>query len=474
MNVNDFDGDYGRLPSHSTSSGSPPEQTDSHSVVMEETEVAICGGGLAGLAVAIGLERHGIEYRVYERAPQLRSVSQGMLSLFPNGLAVLERIHPDLPKSLLRVGSQLEQAILHDTDPDMETKITAGLDRDQMEKYGRATILIQWHQLQKSLAELLPDNRIATGRSLSSFEEHENHVLLHFEDGSRVTCKAMLACDGTFSRARQQILPDDKPIYFGQLNWNAIIPTSNSLATVPNTVTVISHKGNSEEPHKWRAFVNDCGSGQTFWQLRLVDPERAMAISGDSGRGGLGLKGIKEALLKVASPSKELSMAIEQTAEEQIFERCIIGRNPARTWISAGGRVALVGDAAHAMHPLIAQGGNRAFESAWAVIAALKDCNSDYVAGLKRFEAEHKGRADLVQRFANICGCFQSVGKFRLSPTSQATIVDWIKQLKPVKGLDLPPDEERVLREFEPCSEAHVAQIDLQAATGNAKNISVR
>jgi NADPH-dependent 2,4-dienoyl-CoA reductase/sulfur reductase-like enzyme len=48
---------------------------------IEHVQVAVVGGGLAGLAVAIGLSRQGFDVKVYERAPELRSRSQGILGL---------------------------------------------------------------------------------------------------------------------------------------------------------------------------------------------------------------------------------------------------------------------------------------------------------------------------------------------------------------------------------------------------------
>jgi len=58
--------------------------------IEEDVDVAIVGGGLAGLAVAIGLSRNGISCKIYERSPVLRSLSQGILAVQSNGMKALQ------------------------------------------------------------------------------------------------------------------------------------------------------------------------------------------------------------------------------------------------------------------------------------------------------------------------------------------------------------------------------------------------
>ena len=63
----------------------------------------VVGGGLGGMAVALGLARAGIEVQVHEQAQQLAEVGAGV-SLAPNGLRMLERLR--VGEGIRRVGAR--------------------------------------------------------------------------------------------------------------------------------------------------------------------------------------------------------------------------------------------------------------------------------------------------------------------------------------------------------------------------------
>ncbi|CAI5511154.1 unnamed protein product [Closterium sp. Naga37s-1] len=68
-------------------------------------DVAIAGGGLAGLALAAGLQSRGVEAAVFEAAPALRSSNSTVLVIWPNGAAALDGILPGLSASVARHGT---------------------------------------------------------------------------------------------------------------------------------------------------------------------------------------------------------------------------------------------------------------------------------------------------------------------------------------------------------------------------------
>jgi 2-polyprenyl-6-methoxyphenol hydroxylase-like FAD-dependent oxidoreductase len=168
--------------------------------------------------------------------------------------------------------------------------------------------------------------------------------------------------------------------------------------------------------------------------------------------------GIKKALLPVAKPSADVAAAIERIPESQIFERSIVGRSSLSTWRSKGGRVALVGDSAHGMHPNIAQGAaNSAFESAETVVEtmAAHRNDGDWKAALVDYEKVRKPKADLVQRFANMMGILQATGKEFVSREASAEMVDWIVRNDPDQN---PPAEVvEALETFDPLEQPGVS-----------------
>ena len=89
---------------------------------------------------------------------------------------------------------------------------------------------------------------------------------------------------------------------------------------------------------------------------------------------------------------------IEATPE--IFVTALHDRDPLQSWVD--GRIALMGDAAHAMLPYHAQGAVQSLEDAWVLARLLKTSTEDTTATLKQYESLRLTRANvMVQQSRN-------------------------------------------------------------------------
>lgn len=436
----------------------------------EEVDIAIVGGGLAGLAAAIGLTRNLPEskIRVYERSPKLRSISQGMLAVHPYGLAALESLHPQLPQKVEAMGCPLKVcrlvSIRRDGVPQENTNENYGEETRQ--NYGRYTVLITWHHLQSVLANMLdnPNDIIRTDHSLVSFTEEKDAVVLHFENQRSVRAKTVVACDGTYSAARRQMIKDS-PIYFGQLNWNALIETKQLPDHVHRRTGAVQYyiyQGSDENDSdcnipRWTGMLNDAGNGYAYWQIRISDPAKALALSGSHGKGGLGLAGVKESLVPLASPSPDIQGILQAIPEEEIFERAIVGLLPTATWRSNNGLLALCGDSAHGMHPSLGLGANSAFGSVAVLVDEMDRHQPHWKHALEAYEMRRKPTADLVQRLSNAVGISESTGSEVLPRSATRKMMDWALQYD--CNMDPPQDVVDLLNNFDPLQESGVSQL---------------
>ena len=118
------------------------------------------------------------------------------------------------------------------------------------------------------------------------------------------------------------------------------------------------------------------------------------------------------------------------------------------------------------MHPNIAQGFNSAAESTSAAVEAMvqefRKCNENleevnWCAAFKAYEQNRKPRADIVQRFANMMGCYQATGQTDIPREVMNSIMDWIIGGDPDKH---PANEALdIILAFDPLSQKGVSRI---------------
>ncbi|KAG2716379.1 hypothetical protein I3843_03G125300 [Carya illinoinensis] len=164
---------------------------------MEEHDVVIVGGGIAGLATAVALKRVGVGALVLEKSEGLRATGTS-LGLAPNAWLALDA---------LGIASKL----IATSTPATKTKITNLDTGASQEAYYPAYSFKGQHGLRvvhrkallEALAEEVPIDSIRFSSKLKSIEnqtqEGSSSAIIHMEDGASIKAKALIGCDGVHS-----------------------------------------------------------------------------------------------------------------------------------------------------------------------------------------------------------------------------------------------------------------------------------
>lgn len=360
--------------------------------------IAIIGGGIGGLATANALLKHGFNVQVYERAQALRPIGAG-LTLTPNGLNSLDTIQPGMVESLKQAGSQLNTLILKRSTGET----IASMQMTTMQQYGQPMLNIQWSRLQAILASVLPPEMIHLNHRCIGFDQHENSVETHFEDGKTVQSDLLIGADGINSIVRQMLIGDGSPIYAGRMSWRAVIQYPHELLS-PDSATLIT------APDGRNIMLIDVGDGYTFWSAgALLTDDSVCQRATDA----------KDRVLEIfAEWTEPVGAILKATPAEDIVERPICDRTPLPRWSS--GRVTLLGDAAHPVVPSLGQGANTAFEDAYELAECLSGAPS-IQAALEAYDRRRIPRTEAIYtRSANL-------GERSYKPDSEATFREMMK-----------------------------------------------
>jgi FAD-dependent urate hydroxylase len=338
-------------------------------------KVVIIGAGIGGLTAAIALSQSGHEVEVYERTQELRPRGAG-ISLWSNGVKVLNRF--GMGKEIAKIGGQMDYMQYLSTTGEVLNHVNL---HPLIEQVGQRPYPVARADLQALLLNKFA-GKVNLGHRCISVEEHEGKVTAKFENGHETTGDLLIAADGVRSTLRECILEREvQPTYRDYVNWNGLVKHDEAL-TPANTWTV--YVGNHQ-----RASMMPVGEDRLYFFFDVPLP------SGTSAPPELIRSELIEHFKGWAEPVQELIKRInpQQTNRLEISDVGPVDR-------MVRGRVALLGDAAHATCPDLGQGGCQALEDVYMLNHFLLTTNISVEDALKRYEAAREDRTRSIVKKA--------------------------------------------------------------------------
>ncbi|KAF9365943.1 hypothetical protein BGX34_007302, partial [Mortierella sp. NVP85] len=320
--------------------------------------VMIVGAGIGGLMLALLLERLGLSYRVYERAPEVKPLGSA-ITLDATILPLFEQL--GLLEDLYKIALPYYRAEFFSD----KMKRLGDIDMTGHEKLlGYANYVVTRTALYELLLGQVSTLNISFGMNVVRTEEHDGRVHIYCSDNTRYEADLLVGSDGTFSTIRQSLynrldekglLPkvDSENVDAGHVNVMGVTVPKDP-EKYPQLKDKFSHMTSALDPKGERAWstvtVND---NQICWQLmaRLCasdskaqlhnpewEPDSVEIVCKDFENSACPLGGTMGEMMN-DTPKLQISKVY---LKERVF----------KTWYH--GRTVLIGDGAiHAMHDAV-------------------------------------------------------------------------------------------------------------------------
>lgn len=342
--------------------------------------IAVIGAGSTGLYLARLLLDQGHRVCVFERAPQPRTDGCGILLVSSGVEAIAAGGDTDLLERVQASGQPVRRFEVRNLRGDTISDTPAETDPGR-----QPSLLIDRPAMLQALLHGLPPGRVVAGAELIGWQQSRSEVSAFFANGDCWTGDLLLAADGIHSRVAPRLAAEHRLNYLGDRVWRGVV-ADDAFCTDGSFFVYARGRG---------IYVNafDLGPGadgrpRTHWGFFLEEP---LPPSRDQQRRLLQQPIPEEALTRLHPQAAAL---IAATPPQAVVANWSFDLDPLPRLVE--GRVALLGDAGHAMSSSQARGMTAGLEDALALAQALAGNPEDPHQALASYERE---RLPVVHRY---------------------------------------------------------------------------
>lgn len=339
---------------------------------MSENPILIAGGGIGGLAAALGLARKGYRSVVLEQASKFGEIGAG-IQIGPNAFHAFD---------WLGVGDEarakavyIDNLILMDAVGGEEI-VRIELGDDFRDFFRNPYAVVHRSDLHEALLHGCQTSdliELRTNSRVDGYEQDAGRVTIDLAGGERLRGVALIGADGLRSKVREKVVGDGEPRVSGHTTYRSVIP----IERMP-------------EDLRWSAACLWAGPKIhiVHYPLKGWEVFNLVATCHDDAPEPVTGKPVPkdQVLANFSHACEQPRRILQQGNDWKLWVLC--DRDPVRNWID--GRVTLLGDAAHPMLQYFAQGACMALEDA-VCLAHMMDAHSGDVD--RAFPAYNRQRA---------------------------------------------------------------------------------
>ncbi|HZS63921.1 MAG TPA: FAD-dependent monooxygenase [Xanthobacteraceae bacterium] len=348
--------------------------------------ILVAGAGLGGLTAALALAKRGFRAEVFEQSTRLEEIGAG-IQLSPNAMHVLlalgleEALRPHVVSAeciSVRKGSSGREL----------ARVPLGLYAER--RYGAPYWMIHRSDLQKVLIEAAranPDISVQLGSKVRDFAVHANGVTAQVQAGYDADEKrgiALVAADGLWSALRRRLGHLAPPRFARRTAWRATVAAD-------------------AVPYRFTEPCVDLWLGRhahlVHYPVKAGREINIVAIVRDeAGEPGWSREGARKEIVSRFRRGWAIDARNMVATPEQWSRWALYDCAPLDHW--GEGPVTLLGDAAHAMLPFLAQGAAMAIEDAIVLAESLAALPDDPARAMRHYEGLRRDRTARAQREA--------------------------------------------------------------------------